>query len=312
MSESQASSRNPRIAVALILLVALIAGAWLLLRAPVQAPPPPAPVVVEEPVEEPEAIELQLMHVEGDVEVRSPDGAWRAAQAGEQLEPADSVRTGAEGRAVMGSSAAYEVQLDPGTHISVEALTHSISRLLLERGMATANVREQRHVFEVAAAGSDAVARSDDGSFTVSNDGTGTVAVASHRGEVELSGAGRLVVVRAGQQSLVLAGKAPTEPAPIPESLLLKVQWPQQGTLRRRRLVVAGESDPGTRIEIDGEPITVGADGRFASEIELREGRNPLRVRARGVGGQERELEHEVQVDTTAPKVGLDRDLWGD
>jgi len=312
MSAPSFSARTFRIVVALILLLVVGAGAWLLLRAPVQAPPPPAPVVLEEPMEAPEVVELQLLHIEGEVEVRASGGDWRAAVVGEQLEPAGAVRTGAEGRVVMGSTASYEVQLDPGTHISVKALTHSISRLLLERGMATANVREQRHVFEVATAGSDAVARSDDGSFTVSNDGAGTVAVASHRGEVELSGAGRLVVVRAGQQSLVLAGQAPTEPSPIPESLLLKVQWPQQATLRQRRLVVAGESVPGTQVEIGGHPVTVGADGRFTTEIELREGRNPLRVRARGVGGQERTLEREVQVDTTAPKVGLDRDLWGD
>lgn len=312
MSASQTPSRTLRILIALSLVLALGVGGWLLLRAPVQAPPPPAPVVIAEPEAVPEAVELELLRIEGEVEVRTPGGEWRAAVAGEQLLAADSVRTGSEGRVVMGSSASYEVQLEPGTHVSVEALTHSISRLLLERGMATANVREQRHVFEVATAGSDAVARSNDGSFTVSNDGVGTVAVASHRGEVELSGAGRLVVVRAGQQSLVFAGQGPTEPAPIPESLLLKVEWPQPGTLRRRRLVVSGESEPGSRVEIGTRAVAVGEDGRFETEIELREGRNPLRVRARGVGGQEREVEREVQVDTTAPRVGLERDLWSD
>lgn len=295
-------------AVALLLLL-LPAAAWLFLRSPVQVPPPaPRPIAVEAlPVED---FALHLGEQEGRVEVRNPDGTWREAIAGEALPAATRIRTGDDGRAVLGSGDRYEVQLESGTEVSVEELTSSISRLLLERGMATADVQGGRHVFEVSTRGSDAVARTRAGRFTVSNDTQGTVAVAATRGEVELSGGGKLVVVRAGQQSLILRGEGPTEPAPIPESLLLKVQWPKARELTRRRLVIAGRAEPGSQVQVDGIPLQVGADGTFRREVQLREGDNKVQVRARGVGGGQVESTHEVRVDTTPPKVGLDRDLW--
>ena len=293
-------------AVALLLLLLPLA-AWLFLRAPVQVPAPRVVAVEAPPVE---VHALYLGEQEGSVEVRNPDGTWRAAIAGEALPPATRIRTGDFGRAVLGSGERYEVQLESGTEVSVEELTSSISRLLLERGMATADVQGGRHVFEVSTRGSDAVARTSAGRFTVSNDMQGTVAVAATRGEVELRGGGKLVVVRAGQQSLILRGEGPTEPAPIPESLLLKVQWPKARELTRRRLVVAGKAEPGSQVHVDGTPLQVGADGTFRSEVQLREGDNKVQVRARGVGGGRVESTHEVRVDTTPPKVGLDRDLW--
>ena len=295
-------------AVALLLLV-LPAAAWLFLRAPVAIPPPAAGIATVEAL--PVApFELALGEMVGLVEVRNPDGTWRPAVEGEALPASSQVRTGDDGRAVLGGGDRYDVQLEAGTEVSVEELTSSISRLLLERGMATADVHGERHLFEVTARGSDAVARTGTGRFTLSNDGQGTVAVAAARGEVELQGGGKLVVVRAGQQSLILRGQGPTDPAPIPESLLLKVQWPKAREVTRRRLVIAGKAEPGSAVEVGGRALQVGADGTFRNEVDLREGLNRVKVRARGVGGVIEESTHEVRVDTTPPKVGLDPDLW--
>ena len=59
---------------------------------------------------------------------------------------------------------AYEVEMESGTEVKVDELTDSISRVLLENGMATATVKgASRHLFEVRAAGSDAKARTRDG-----------------------------------------------------------------------------------------------------------------------------------------------------
>jgi len=310
MSAPQSTSRTKRLALPIAALVLLAAGAaWLVFRAPVALPPPPPLVQVSEP-EVQEEVALRVLEVSGIAEIRESAGQWRPAQPGEELPAASSLRTLA-GRAILASGERYEVVLEPGTEVSTQELTHSISRLLLERGMATANVREGQHLFEVSARGSDAIARTSDGRFTVSNDGRGTVAVATTDGAVELSGGGRLVVVRAGQQSLVRDGAGPSDPSPIPGSVLLRVQWPADGTLRRKRLVITGVTSPGAHVAIDDQFTTADADGRFEAEVGLREGENALNVRARDVGGATREAKREIRVDTTAPKVGLDRDLWG-
>jgi hypothetical protein len=193
----------------------------------------------------------------------------------------------------------------------VEELTDSLSRLLLGNGMATARVRGgAKQSFELKAAGSDAVARTDAGTFSMSNNGQGTVAVGTQEGEVAFVGQGKVVIVRAGQQSIVRPGEAPSDPTPVPASLLLKVQWPAAGTLRKRTLIVAGQSEPGTRLEIAGQPLTPDAQGRFEQKIELKEGANTLQVRAQGVGGTSQEAHRQVVVDTTPPRLGLDPGLW--
>jgi hypothetical protein len=193
----------------------------------------------------------------------------------------------------------------------VEELTDSLSRILLGNGMATAVVRPgKRHTFEVRAAGSDAVARTGEGTFTMSNDGKGTVAVGTREGEVTFLGQGKVVIVRAGQQSIVRPGTAPSDPAPLPSSLLLKVQWPATPTTRKRQLVVAGQTDPGNRVEVDGETLSPSADGHFSRPLTLKEGRNTISVRAVSVSGGKQEEARDVLLDTTPPKLGLDQDLW--
>ena len=227
---------------------------------------------------EPEtAVELKLSELQGEVEVRRADGEWTKANVGQALSTADTVRTLDGAYAVLVGGEAYEIRMEPGTEVSVSELTHSISRLLLGRGMAQAKVKAgAQHTFEVRAAGSDATARTTGGSFAISNNGAGTVAVGTQDGEVEFFGSGKTVIVRAGQQSIVRPGRGPTEPTAIPSSLLLKVKWPTERELRRKTLVVSGEAEPGTQVTIAGRTAAVGADGRFAHKLELAEGKNPI------------------------------------
>jgi hypothetical protein len=303
---SSSSRRSlPFVLGVLLILAALPVGYALLLREP---PAPVAPLQPEAPPRQ--AVELRLGEVRGAVEVRR-GGVWSPAQPGAPLRVTDAVRTRAGGSALLVGGPSLEVRMTPGTEVSVEELTDSLSRLLLGNGMATARVRGgAKQSFELKAAGSDAVARTDAGTFSMSNNGQGTVAVGTQEGEVAFVGQGKVVIVRAGQQSIVRPGEAPSDPTPVPASLLLKVQWPAAGTLRRRTLVVAGQSEPGTRLEIAGQPLTPDAQGRFEQKLELEEGANTLHVRAQSVGGTSQELHRQVVVDTTPPRLGLDPGLW--
>jgi hypothetical protein len=300
----------PFIVGLVVILAALPVGWFAFLREPPPAPPPP-PVVVEKPVEKPKPVELELSEVKGKVEVRHGTGEWVPAQAGTPLRPSDTVRTGSGSYALLIGGESVDVRMEPGTEVSVEELRNSLSRILLANGMATASVRPgKRHTLEVKAAGSDALARATEGAFTMSNDGKGTVAVGTREGEVTFLGQGKVVIVRAGQQSIVRPGNTgPSEPTSLPSSLLLKVQWPT-GTSRRRQLVVAGQTDPGNRLEVAGESFSPGPDGRFTHTVSLDEGRNAVRVRAVSVSGAKHEEAKDILVDTTPPKLGLDPELW--
>ncbi len=294
----------------LLIAAALPVGWFVFLSRPPPAPPPPPPAALAV-AEAPKPVHVQLGGIEGTVEVRSPDGTWRAVSTGEPLRSADTLRTGERSSAVLVGADAWEVRMSSGTEITIGELTASISRLMLANGMATASVRgEARHTFEVRAAGSDAVARTQSGEFAMSNDGKGTVAVGTRSGEVELAAGGKVVIVRAGQQSLVRPGQAPGEPTPVPSSLLLKVKWPERRLTRSRRLVVSGSTDPGAHVEVRGKVITADADGRFTQKLELSEGRNVVDVRATSVGGTTTTSDADLQVDTRGPGIGIDSNLW--
>lgn len=309
--EPKKKSRNALfLGLLALILLALPAGWYLFLRRP-EAPPPPPPIVkVEAPKEEaPKPVELRLAEVEGTVEIRQRDGSWKPATKGDPLKQDDAVRTKDRSVAVLVGGEAWEVRMEPGTEVSVDALTSSISKIMLQNGMATAKVKgEAKHSFEVRAAGSDAVAATSGGTFAISNNGAGTVAVGTKEGEVQLSGAGKVVIVRAGQQSIVRPGMGPSEPAQIPTSLLLKVKWPDKPLLKRNRLVVSGETEPGSHLQIAGRVVTAAGDGTFKHTLPLSEGANDVQVRAISVGGLEATSDARLQVDTRAPKMGVSID----
>ncbi|QRK05562.1 hypothetical protein JQX13_36200 [Archangium violaceum] len=315
MDAPRSSRRSAPFLIGLVaILAALPLGYFLFLHQPPAPPPPPPPRVVEAPgptlppVKRPESLTLE--EIRGTVQVRR-GGEWRAASVGEALRPSDAVRTLDGAYAVLIGGEAVEVRMDAGTEVSVEDLTDSLSRLLLGNGMTTVRVKpEAGQAIEVMAAGSDAVARTEGGTFTLSNNGAGTVALATLAGEASFSGARKVVIVRAGQQSIVRPGRGPSDPTPIPTSLLLKVNWPARP---RRQVVVSGQSDPGARVEVAGRVVPTDDQGHFSEVVSLKEGTNAVRVHASSVGGLRQEEKRELTVDTTPPKkVTVDPGIWDD
>ena len=296
------------------ILAALPLGYFLFLREPPPPPaPPPPPVEAKRPVEKPAErapLALKLEKIEGTVEVRR-GGTWRAAVEQESLQASDTVRTRDGSYAILLGGKALEVRMEEGTEVSVEALTDTLSRLVLGAGMTQVRLRPgSSQKVEVAASGSDAEVSTEEGLFTLSNNGSGTVALATQEGETRFSGQRQVVIVRAGQQSIVLPGRGPSAPTPIPSSLLLKVNWPARP---RRQVVVSGETEPGTHVAVGGQRVSADAQGRFSLQLSLQEGANPIRVRARSVGGRLQEEQRALSVDTTPPRpVTVDPGLWND
>ncbi len=288
-------------------LVAATALSYVLLLGKPSVPSP-APAV------EPAMIErLVVTAVSGPVRIwrGGPAGTALAAKMGDELRQDDLVETGSRAAVQLAAGGRYHVDLEANSEFGVKEITAELSRFRLGSGLMSARVREDTsRAFEVEA-GHEAVARTRGGELSVVSDER-TAAVAVRHGEAELRSGGRAVVIRAGQQSLARDGKVPSQPVPVPSSLLLKVDWPKDLVTNRRRLVVTGFTAPGAVLAVDGRSVKVQPDGSFRHVLYLREGHQTISVAGRDVAGH-RVLEKspEIQVDTFGAPAEFDTsDLW--
>lgn len=307
MAEQQKKRSNAPFIIALLGLLGTIPLAWKLFLSGEAPRPPPAPVVVVDAGTE-GPVKIVLSEVQGEVEIRDlgADGGWRPARAGDELKSSVGVRTKDGAMAVMVGGERWEVRIEPGTEVEVGELSDSISRLLLANGMAHAKVKGgNRHAFEVKATQGDAVARTDAGVFSISHNGEGTVAVGAQEGEVEFVGKGKVVIVRAGQGSIIRPGQAPSDPTPLPSSLLLKVALPAITRDNKPKVIVAGQVAPGTHVTVEGRNARVDANGNFKLPIVVSEGKNVIDVKAVGVGNQAAESKHTYELDRSVKNTSV-------
>ncbi|MBN8232765.1 FecR domain-containing protein [Corallococcus macrosporus] len=307
MAAPSSRKRQVPFLVGLVLILAALPVGWFVFLRETPAPLPPAapPRAVVAAAEAKKVVELVLSQFDGNVEVRHGEGAWEPARKDMPLRPTDVVRTGRGSWAVVLNGESVELRMESDTEISVEQLSNELSKVLLSSGLATATVRGRpnvRHTFILKAKNGDAEASTSQGTFTMSNNGKGTVSVGTREGDVKLTGKeGKFVIVRAGQRSIVRPGQAPTEPAPIPSTVFVKMDWPKAKKQREAKLVVTGHTEPGTRVMMNGAVVATDADGGFTLDLDLKEGGNPVRVTAVGVGGTPQEEKRELILDTKPP-----------
>jgi len=253
----------------------------------------------------PAAVTLTLSELVPPVEIAGADGKFHPARLGDTLAPPMRIRTGDAGSAVLRAADGSTVKLLGGTTARVESLSRELERLSLGEGMVEADVRDdpgrlvQLDLDEPGAApGASPAARTRGAAFVASTDGSGRSAVATRRGEVILSARGKEVIVHTGEYARVGPGERPGAPSPIPGSLFLKVAWPSAS--RVRTVVVAGETQPGARVAVQGRFVRVAPDGKYRAEVSLDEGTHQLAVDATDVAGRtKRERSPPILIDTS-------------
>lgn len=256
----------------------------------------------------PAAVRLTVASTAGEVTVLRAGIRTRIAQ-GDELRPDDAIETAPGGRVAL-AGGSYEVTLEEGGRFDVQEITAELSRFRLAAGLVSAHVQDEPGRAVEIQASSDTVARTTGGEMAVARSGD-VVAVGVQSGAAEFRAAGQAVLLRGGQQSIAAAGKQPSEPAPIPASLLLKVSWPAERATNQRRIVVTGRTQPGAIVVLGEERVVVQPDGRFTHVVVLHEGRQRLSARAHGVAGSARAEGPAIVLDTRAPDPRFDtRDLW--
>lgn len=262
--------------------------------------PPPPPVQVNV---------ARVVAQSGTVEVRRAEAeTWGPIEVGDTLQASDAVRTSSDGQIEV-TVGQIKVRVKERSELRVKTITETALRAQL-RGRAESEVTPGKGVLELEGEGSDAVARSEGGRFTMSSDGRGVVAVASVQGRVKLTAAGKDVTVNEGQISRVRPKKAPDRPTKALRRVLLAVDWPDTKETNKRRMPLTGRVELGTEVIIQGKPIAVDANGRFKAEVSLVNGRQSVAVVAVDVLGRERRASEKFLVDASLPDVEVKEKLW--
>ena len=274
--------------------------------AAVAAAPAPAPEIDAGTLAERTA---RVSVVIGTVEVRrSRQDGWAPARAGDELGADDAIRTGDEGKLEID----YEnikLRVHERSEFKVKTLTQTDVRGRL-RGQLDTEVPEGHGVVEIEAEGSDAVARTEGGAFSMTADGQGIVAVGSTSGWASLSAEGESVRIGAGMVSRVAGKEAPRPPSRALRNVLLSVTWPQQEETNQKAYPVTGKVEVGSRVFVGGQQIPVDRHGNFLTSVPLRMGKQRVAVVVSDVLGRKKRLNRNVLYDPTAPDVRLLKKPW--
>ncbi len=257
-------------------------------------PPPPKPAAIA-------SATFELVDVIGSVEVRR-GGAWVEVARGDRLLPAEAVRTGPEGSARMRDPSGDEIYLRERVKLELLALTQTVAELLLTSGKVRATTGGER--LAISSGGAHAVAPRG-ARFTIFADPRGAVAVASEAGDVKVIARGAEVSVGPNAQTFVEPGRQPESPVAVPAEVFLSVSWPE-APIQRAQVTLRGHTSRGAGVMVNGQAVSVAADGSFATQVPLREGPNRFEVVAEPIVGPEKRVVREISARTTGPPLEAD------
>ena len=238
----------------LVVVIAALSTVWIYLK----GEGAPATLVVHE--------------VEGAVTLTRALGEQGEVPVGFELDNGDKLATGADARVVLTLGEETRMRLGPTSSIQVTGVDQTGVQLELEEGKLSATVRP----------GSGAVRIGNQGREVVAEDATFEVGVFGDAFQAQTTSGALTVVgtdvtrVEEGEQVTAVGRRASV--GPVPEELLLEVQWPTRERDTVKKYALQGLSEPGTRIRVTGEglaPVEAQADekGVFVALIPLVEGR---------------------------------------
>lgn len=234
----------------------------------------------------------------GGVQVRVQGGEWTDVTLKTPLTDGDRLRTGQDGEATLLRDD-DQVTLRAASELEISQLNDDASRFQVAIGQVDVEARGTSLTLD-SESGARLDATDARVGMTVRADGWTQVKV--KRGTAAFSSAGQTEHLKEGELSKADAGKPPSKAAPIPESILLNVRFPDQETFNVQLARVEGKADPGARVKVDGRTVAVSEDGAWTAEVALAEGVNEIEVEATDAfGATQTERSGPLRVDTTAP-----------
>lgn len=238
--------------------------------------------------------------VQGRAIRRVPGQTAAPVVKGDRLPAASTVET-TGGSVTLVTHGGAQVVVSDESLLRVAASDAEGVDIVLARGRAEAKTGGAETPFRMGFEGSDAVATATDGDFAAVSDGAGQVAVASSRGDVDLSAQGQSVTIGEGEQSVVRPSMPPSAPKAIPSSFFLKVRKP--GRTKQPKATLRGRTAPGSIVRIEGQAVQVGDSGQFETEVSLSRGRNAVTVSARDAKGREASRDVDIVYERPDPTL---------
>jgi hypothetical protein len=238
----------------LVVVVAALATVWIYLN----GEGAPATLIVHE--------------VEGEVSLTRTMGDDTEVPVGLELNDGDRLATAEGGRVVLALGEETRMRLGPTSSIQITAVDETGVRLELEEGKLSATVRPGSGAVRIGNKGREVVA--DDAVFDVGVYGDAFQAQ-STLGSLIVVGTD-VTQVEEGEQVTAVGRRA--QVGPVPDELLLQVDWPTRDREAVKAYALRGTSEPGSRIRVTGEGIApvesqANEKGVFVAMIPLVEGR---------------------------------------
>lgn len=234
-------------------------------------------------------LHLVVTEVTGSVVRTDSVGEQEDATVGMTLQPRDELVVGKDSRTALAMGDGTDLTLEAESAMRVIGIEATGIRVELEDGRISARVRPGSPTLSVSSRGREVQA--SDATFAVAAEQDGTLTVNSQRGEVALTGFELVTELRAGEQLSAVPGE-PAVVGPIPESLLLDIQWPELIAAREEELILQGRTAPYAEVSLtlsEGPPqhLRAGADGRFQTPILLSDNSTDVEIVAQdGMGNR--------------------------
>ena len=243
---------------------------------------------------------LVLTEVDGQVSIENVQGNPVEVKVGTALSPEDLVETSASSRAVLGLGRETRIRLGPESALRVVSVDGDDVRLELEGGALQATVRPDSGAVRVTNGGRSVLATNADFSIVADEE---LLVVGSTRGSISLSG---VDVTRVEEGSVATIVDRAAEIGPVPQSLLLNVEWPRVARTRETHTLLTGTTTPGAQVQVEGDlgvrRVRADGSGAFELELPLSEGTNGVRITALDLFGNRADVDGELQTrDTKGP-----------
>lgn len=251
--------------------------------------------------EEVRQVRLVISEVDGEVQLVVRGGDPAAARRGDVLAARDRVITGDNARVVLALGDDTRIRLGPTSSIQIQSVDDNGVQLELEDGALHATVRPEAGAVRVGNRGRQVIATNADFTMGVRD---GVVQVDADRGSLTLSGVD-VTRLDEGNQAIIVDQHA--DVGPVPETVLLEVEWPEPTRTRSEMTTITGVTAPGAIVSLTGASgavVSVQADdeGRFTAVVPLAEGRNDVQVQAVDVLGNQHTVPGTLQTrDTVGP-----------
>ena len=286
---------NRRYVVLILVLLLLVAGAFVVQRVLFPAAPKT----------------LEVLSIRGEVTLVDPVHGNGVLQAGAKLKPGESLRTGHEGEAILQGKGNATITLSEHSQVRLEGVSSDgVSRFELQEGRVRSVVPEgSGGGVEITGGSEKTSVVTHGGDIAVGIDGKGDLSAANFHGKATLSSGGTTRELEAGQ--LAVVSKGHVQIGAIPTSVLLKVAWPETKSTRDPTTNVQVVAPAGSTVRVNDRAVTLDSSGHAVVAVRLAEGENKIHLEAQDVvGNRKNEDSGTIVLDTRPPDSKVGKARW--